>query len=489
MVSLCCLAVAAVAAVVVTLANSGGADGFVVKYSSTGVVQWAARQGGSGSDYAPAVTVDSVGNVIVAGYYGSNPLTVYSKDGSPFGTTLANSGGDDAYIAKYDSAGFVQWVARQGGSGSDQIKSVAADAAGNVIVAGFYTSPTLTFYNKDGSPFITTLASSGYDAYIAKYDSAGFVQWVARQGGSGTELGYSVTVDSAGNIIVVGYYDSNPLTIYSKDGSPFVTTLANSGGIDAYIAKYDSAGFVQWVARQGGSGTDIAQSVTVDSAGNVIVAGYSTSPTLTIYSKDGSPFGTTLANSGGDDAYIAKYDSAGFVQWVARQGGSGNDQANSVTVDSAGNVIVVGQYTALLTVYNKDGSPFGTTLANSGSRDAYIAKYDSAGFVQWVARQGGSGNDLGLGGTVDSEGNVIVMGQYTALLTVYNKDGSPFGTTLANSGTDGFVAKYDSAGFVRWVARQGGSASDQANSVAVDSAGNVIVAGYSTSPTLTFYNA
>ena len=413
------------AAVVFSLACAGSDDAYIAKYNSAGVVQWVARQAGTGSDIAYGVTADSAGNVIVAGYYASSPLTIYNADGSQFGTTLARTGatGNDAFIAKYNAAGVVQWVARQAGTGSDYVNAVTADSSGNVIVAGDYNS-ALTIYNANGTAFGTTLANSGgYDAFIAKYNAAGVVQWVARQAGTGSDIAYGVTADSAGNVIVAGQYASSPLTIYNADGSQFVTTLAYTGGTgnDAFIAKYNAAGVVQWVARQAGTGPDGANAVTADSSGNVIVAGYYTSNPLTIYSADGSQFGTTLAFTGGFDSYIAKYNAAGVVQWVARQAGTGSDFANAVTVDSSGNVIVAGYYTSALTIYSADGSQFGTTLAFTGGSGAFIAKYNAAGVVQWVARQAGTGSDYVNAVTADSSGNVIVAGQYSSNpLTIYN---------------------------------------------------------------------
>ena len=106
------------------------------------------------------------------------------------------------------------------------------------------------------------------------------MQWVARQAGTATDVAYAVTVDSSGNVIVAGYYNS-ALTIYNADGSSF-GTLAYAGGSDSFIAKYNAAGVVQWVARQAGAGSDVARAVTVDSSGNVIVAGVYSSA-LTIY--------------------------------------------------------------------------------------------------------------------------------------------------------------------------------------------------------------
>ena len=141
---------AVAAAAVATLPNSGPQEGFVVKYNSAGVVQWAAHQGETGGtayDTGFSVAVDSSGNVYVSGDYGSSPFTLYNYDGTAFATTLPNSGAIYSFVAKYNSAGVVQWAARQGGGGSDVAFGVAVDSSGNVYVAGYYGSGGLTLYN------------------------------------------------------------------------------------------------------------------------------------------------------------------------------------------------------------------------------------------------------------------------------------------------------------------------------------------------------
>ena len=405
-----------------TLANSGGKDGFIAKYNSEGVVQWAARQAGTLADYAISTAVDSSGNVFVAGYFSSNPLTLYNVDGSAFATTLANSGSEDGFIAKYNSAGVVQWAARQAGASSDIPRGAVVDSSGNVIIAGTYNANPLTLYNANGSTATTLTNSGGTDGFIAKYNSAGVVQWAVRQASTGSENVDDIAVDSSGNLFITGFYSANPLTLYNSDGSAFATTLANSGTQESFIAKYNSAGFVQWAARQVGAAIDNGNGIGVDSAGNVFVTGlYSTSP-LTLYNVDGSAFATTLENSGGQDSFIAKYNSAGVVQWAARQGGAVNERGNEIAVDSDGNAFIAGFYVSdPVTLYNANGST-ATTLTNSGGLDGFIAKYNSAGVVQWAARQAGASSDLNIAIAVDLSGNVIVGGYYgsTSPVTLYS---------------------------------------------------------------------
>jgi Beta-propeller repeat len=138
---------------------------------------------------------------------------------------------------------------------------------------------------------------------------------------------------------------------------------------------------VQWVARYNGPGNDgaLANSIAIDSAGNVYVTGKSFSS------------GTYY------DYATVKYDSSGQEQWVARYNGPGNsdDSPNRIAIDSAGNVYVTGK------------------SVGSGNDDDYATvKYDSSGQEQWVARYNGPGNggDLANAIALDSAGNVYVTG-------------------------------------------------------------------------------
>jgi len=202
----------------------------------------------------------------------------------------------------------VSWIALLGGTEIDIGNAVAIDSADNIIVTGRTDS--------DGA--------GGRDLLIAKYNSAGALQWDRTLGGTGTEIGHAVAIDSADNIIVVGY-----------------TTSDGAGGNDFLIAKYNSAGALQWDRTLGGTGSEIGNAVAIDSADNIIVVGYTTS--------DGA---------GGDDVLIAKYNSAGSLQWDRTLGGTGSDVGHAVAIDSADNIIVVGY----------------TTSDGAGSLDVLIAK-------------------------------------------------------------------------------------------------------------------
>jgi len=202
-------------------------DLLVAKYNSSGTLQWNKSLGGAVSDIGRAVAIDSSDNIIVCGY------------------TQSDGAGDfDFLVAKYNSSGTLQWDKTLGGSGKDYGYGVAIDSSNNIIVCGGT--------NSDGA--------GGYDLLVAKYNSSGTLQWEKTLGGSSSDHGYAVAIDSSDNIIVCGYAGS--------DGA---------GGADLLVAKYNSSGTLQWDKTLGGSGTDYGYAVAIDSSDNIIVCGFTDS--------------------------------------------------------------------------------------------------------------------------------------------------------------------------------------------------------------------
>ena len=337
---------------------------------------------------------------------------------------------------------------------------------------------------------ITVSNAGGFDGVIIKYNSSGTPQWARRIGGSGGDYVRSVATDSNGNIVVVGQYFSNPVTIYDTDGTTAFTTLSNAGQADTFIIKYNSSGTPQWVRRIGGDGGDNGYGITTDSSGNITVGGTYSSNPPTIYDTDGTTTFTgftALPYAGSIDGFIVQYNSSGTPQWARRIGGTEGDGGFAITTDSSGNITVGGNYTSTtLTIYDTDGTA-AFTLANAGSTDAFIVQYDSSGDPQWARRIGGTGGDAAYDMTTDSSGNITVVGNYSSTtLTIYNTDGTTAFTTLSNAGSiDGFIIKYNSSGTPQSAKRIGGTGDDYASRIATDSNGNIVVVGPYTSTTMT----
>jgi sugar lactone lactonase YvrE len=454
------------------LPNSGDRDAFVVKYSTSGDPQWAARVASTGADIGFAIATDSSGNVYVTGQ-GSAVVTAFNSDGTAFGTTTTLN---DAFIVKYNTNGFVQWIARVGGSGNDVGYGIATDSSGNVYVTGVGASgAVVTAFNSDGTAFGTTLPNSGLnDVFIVKYDTNGFVQWVARVASTGSDIGFAIAIDSSGNVYVTGQSATGVVTAFNSNGT-VGRTLANSGSGDAFIVKYDTNGLVQWVARVRGSGTDVGCGIATDSSGNVYVTGQGGATVVTADNSDGTAFGTTLAHSGSGDAFIVKYDTNGFVQWVARVASITADIGFAIATDSSGNVYVTGQGgAAVVTAFNSNGTAFGTTLPNSGSGDAFIVKYNTNGFVQWVTRIGSGSIDIGYGIATDSSGNVYVACEMdSGQVSIFNSDTTLFGVFASPLG----IVKYNTNGFAQWFQTITSTGAIRNRGIAVDTTGNSYITG------------
>ena len=379
------------------------------------------------------------------------------------------------------------WVASITGSTSMQGYATATDANGNVFVTGSMSSFPNQVKNADGTTGVTLPTSGG--AFLAKYSPTGTVLWAVRISDPTTQIatGRGLAVDSSGNVFIVGFYGS-ALTLYSVGGG--TTSLAFTGGTDSFIAKYTTDGGVSWATRLASSAADYAQAIAVDSSGNAYVVG-SYSAALTAYSVGGGT--TALALTGTTSAFLVKYTSAGVVSWATRNVTSGFCSLYGVATDSGGNVYIVGDYdTGTVTLYNVGTG--NTTLTITGTSDAYLARYTSAGAVSWAVKMNSGAGSItdAWGVATDSIGGVFVTGDYdTATLRLYNISGGIGGSLSFEGGRDLFLARYAVSGSLDWAVRGSGTGTDIGYGVATDSGGNVYMTGecgYGNGTT-TFYDA
>ncbi len=342
-------------------------DGFVAKLDSSGTVAWNTFLGGSDIDYVNGIAVDTSGNVYVDGYS-------YTTWGSP---VRAYTSIQDGFVAKLDSSGTIIWNTFLGGSGDDRLwYSIAIDTSGNVYASG---ASTATW----GSP--VRAYTSGTDGYAVKLNSSGTLTWNTFLGGSGNDWCYGIAVDTSGNVYVGG--------IGGATWGPPVR--AYTSGQDGVAAKLDTNGALTWNTFLGGSGTDQILSITLDTSGNVYVAGYSNATW-------GSP---VRAYTSGQDGVAAKLDTNGTLTWSTFLGGSGNDVTQAISVNSSGNVYIGGYSSATW------GTP---ARAYTSGQDGTVLKLNSSGALMWNTFLGGSGNDYIYGIVLDTSSNVFVGGYSTA---------------------------------------------------------------------------
>jgi len=296
----CCIATDGDGNVYIAVSPIGGLEPSVAvaKYSAAGALRWKRQIG-----YVPTgVATDGDGNVYVAGWW------------------------DGTWVAKYSAAGVLRWKRRLGTSDSSRATGVATDPNGNVYLA-------VSLWRQYGD--------FPYDALVAKYSTAGMLQWTQQLRTAEDDGTSGVATDADGNVYLAGSV-VRPEPDYS----------------DAWIAKMSATGALRWRRQLGSSATDYANGVATDGDGNVYVAG------STYGSLGGSNQGGTA------DAWLAGYSATGALRWKRQLGSSATDYANGVATDGDGNVYVVG---------STEGLPGGP---NMGS-ELWIATYSAAGAPQW----------------------------------------------------------------------------------------------------------
>jgi hypothetical protein len=215
--------------------NYGGfnSDGFLVKFSSGGVRQWATYYGASDDDYGWGVCTDPVGNVYLAGtqvnYYYPYSGTIIATPGSHQSTI--GGGSSDAFLVKFNSAGTRQWGTYYGGGGYDQGIGCFADEFGSIYLCGIAAS-TNNIASSGG--YQTTNGGGVYDSFLAKFDNNGFRHWGTFYGGSGFEYANFCVADTSYNVYIGGTTASS--AAIGSSGSH--QSSYGGGGMDAYMAKF-----------------------------------------------------------------------------------------------------------------------------------------------------------------------------------------------------------------------------------------------------------
>ncbi len=237
-------------------------DMFLVQFDTAGNYGWAINAGGSQHDNGFDVAVDGNGHVYVTGFYSGT--ADFNSGGS--GGILTSAGDNDVFLAKYDAGGNCLWANSMGGSsGNDLGYGVAVDGS-NVYVTGVFLGTT--DFNPGGSGGTLTSAGMG-DVFIARFDAAsGNFDWAKKAGGSGDDRASGVALDGAGNIYVTGSFLSTDFDPGSGTG-----IFSSAGGVDAFVAAYDSGGNSLWAGNMGGSDNDWGEAVTADRSGNVYLTG------------------------------------------------------------------------------------------------------------------------------------------------------------------------------------------------------------------------
>lgn len=353
------------------------------------------------------------------------------------------------------------WGTFYGGFGFDQGYSAATDGSSNIYLTGETASTTAI---ATAGAYQTT-KSGTFDAFVAKFNSAGTLVWATYLGGSGTDTGFGITTDASGNVYVTGSTASN-----TGIASCCSYQTSNAGGYDIFLSKFNSAGTLQWSTYYGGTADDEGRDVVTDGAGNVYITG-STGSLTSIATAGG--FQTSNA---GSDAFLVKFSSAGALIWGTYYGDTGGEVGYSLAADGANNIYIAG---ITQSASNLASTGAYQTSMNGGTSDAFLVKFNSAGSRLWGTYYGGFGADIGYGVVTDASNNVYLTGQTGSSSLIATAGAHQ--TAIGGGGSDGFLVKFNSTGTRQWGTYYGGTAFDDASGLAIDAGNNVYLIGSTSS--------
>ncbi len=364
---------------------AGDVDAFVTKLNPGGALVFSTYLGGSSNDIAFGVAVDTSNNVYVAGQTVSTnfPTTVGAFQPACGTDGLCNFDPSttnfffDAFVTKLSAAGTnLIYSTYLGGEDNDMANAIAVDTAGNAYVGGQtfsagYPVTSDSFQTGCGVDGICDLSLYGFvvpDAFVTKLDTAGSSEvYSTFLGGDGEDSVRSIVVDSDGDAFVAG-----STTVANFVDFPTVTANDNftfsHGGFDIIIAEVDPEGTnLLFSCIIGGTGDDIAYGIGVNSSSNAFIAGRTDSTNFPLQ----NPLQPGLA--GGSDAFVSKMTPDGsFFVYSTYLGGTNDDAAFGIAVDSSGDAYVAGSTSS---ADFPTASAFQSALA--GGSDAYVAKLTS----------------------------------------------------------------------------------------------------------------
>ena len=330
-------------------------DAILVKMSADGkTVLYTTHFGGTGADVGLGIALDASGNIYLTGLTWSNdfPVTTGAFLTRNLGTNFNNGPNRMCFVSKLNNAGTaLLYSTYLGGTRGDQMcTGIGVDSTGNAYVTGATYASDFPTANAIQSKYTST-GLMPFDAFVSKLSPDGTqLLYSTFLGGSNTSGGMAIAVDGTGNAYVTGATTSKDFpvtagafqTAYAGSGGQRITLIASG---DAFVTKIDPTGKLIYSTFLGGQRDDIGIGIAIDAQGNAYVAGSTMSSDFPMRSA----FQSAYKGSGGDmnyttgDGFVAKLSPTGSTLLVSTYlGGSKDDRAAAIGLDASGNIFVAG---------------------------------------------------------------------------------------------------------------------------------------------------
>ncbi len=279
---------------------NGYIDAFMASFTSDGSLFMSTYFGGSSYDYGYSIAIGSDNSIFITGNTMSPDFPIKNAYNSTFDGYLNG----DAFVISFSSDYLVRWSTFLGGSDMDQGNGIAVDTNNNVYIVGVTSSsnfPTKNAYNSTFGAYnppdmFYFSPLNNKDVFVTSFTSDGTLRWSTFLGGSNSDEGYDITIDSNNNVFVTGRTAS--LNFPTKSAY----NITKYRGYNAFVTSFTSDGNLRWSIYLGGSDSDSGNNIVADSKGNLFITGTTSSldfPTNNKYNT----------NNGIDDAFLISISS------------------------------------------------------------------------------------------------------------------------------------------------------------------------------------
>ncbi|GJM22246.1 MAG: hypothetical protein DHS20C15_21610 [Planctomycetota bacterium] len=435
-------------------------------------LRWASFVGGGNVDFAEDLIVQGgagvtvVGATLPSGY----PATVGAYD-----PTL--NGGRDAVVTRLSAEGdALVFSTFLGGSFDDEVLSAASDGASGTVLAGWTASANFPITpGAHDSSFGGGNGLFASDAFVARLSSDGSELLLSSFfGGSEDDMARAVAVDDDGTLFVGGLSLSSDLDLGQNSPDDSFAGGGNDVG-DAFLAAFAPGGGLVWGRYLGASGDELVNALAIDPEGDLLAAGWTSSVDFPT-----TPGAAQSARGGTSDAWVARFDAQnGELDAASLLGGAQDENALDIVAADDGRVLITG--TSLSNDFPTTlGAPQAASAGGAFYGDVYLARFDATlSNVDFSTYLGGSADDFPVALQLEATGSVLLAGWTKSNNLPLTSDA----LQSAGGGTDAFVARIDpdTNAFVH-VSQLGAAQTDKAAGMGLCPDGDVILAGWTSSP-------
>lgn len=361
-------------------------NAFIASYTPSNQLNWVQTIGGEANLKYTDIAVNAAGLIFVCGSASGTSIDLDPGDSDTNHQLPENTTG--MAVGCYSRTGTYRWGFIIPAEYNWELQSsispnkIQLDQKGNIFITGSFQT---TYMDLDPGlgvkSYSTTISESQYndDAFLVKYTQNGNYLWSTAVQSLDTDNGRSVTIDGEGNAYLTGAFSGDHTNFSSGSGS---ITLSSSGEKDIFISKYDASGNLLWAKKMGGTESEVAQDIKLDSDTNIYIAGNFKGTV----DMDTDTENSTITSRGNFDCFFAKYNNNGTLIYAKSFGSDEADQVYQMSINSSSEIYLTGYYKARAAndFDPNEGVKELVTDPTNGNNFLFVSSFTSDGNLNWA---------------------------------------------------------------------------------------------------------